>query len=35
MKRIFGDDAVEPAKQHIISDLKMEGWTESGLFPKD
>ena len=35
VRRIFGGDAVEPARQHIISDLKMEGWTESDPFPKD
>ena len=35
VRKIFGDDAVKAARQHIISDLKMEGWTENDPFPKD
>ena len=35
VKRIFGDDTVMPARQHIVSDLKMEGWTENDQFPRD
>ena len=35
VRKIFGDDAVKAARQHIISDLKMEGWTEKDPFPKD
>ena len=35
VRRIFGEGAVEPARQHIVSDLKMEGWTEKDPFPKD
>jgi len=31
--RLFGPDAVPAARQHIISDLKMEGWTEDDHFP--
>ena len=32
---LFGEEAGRAAKQHIISDLKMEGWTESDPFPKN
>lgn len=33
--KVFGN-AIEPiAKQHIISDLKKEGWEEGDPFPKD
>jgi len=32
---LFGEEAVEVARQHIISDLKEEGWTEDDPFPKD
>ncbi len=31
----WGDIAADVARQHIISDLKMEGWTEKDHFPKD
>jgi uncharacterized protein YcaQ len=31
----FGEEAGEVARQHIISDLKEEGWTETDPFPKD
>lgn len=33
--RVFGQEAAEVARQHIISDLKTEGWTESDPFPKN
>ena len=33
--RIFGEKAGLVARQHIISDLKEEGWTEIDPFPKD
>jgi len=33
--RIFGNEAEKPALQHIISDLKEEGWTEKEHFPED
>ena len=33
--RIFGEKAGPVAKQHIISDMKEEGWTEKDRFPKD
>jgi hypothetical protein len=32
---IFGEVAGKVARQHIISDLKEEGWTERNPFPKD
>ena len=32
---LFGADAVRAARQHIISDLRLEGWTENDPFPKD
>lgn len=33
--RLFGKQAEAVARQHIISDLKLEGWTESDPFPKN
>ncbi len=33
--RLFGADAGKAARQHIVSDLKEEGWTETDPFPKD
>ena len=33
--KLFGEEAGFVAKQHIISDLKEEGWTSSDLFPRD
>ncbi len=33
--RLFGEAAGPVARQHIISDLKEEGWTESDPFPRD
>lgn len=35
IEEIFGAEAVPVARQHIISDLKEEGWTESDPFPED
>ena len=35
VERMYGKEAAEAARQHIISDLKMEGWTESDHFPVD
>jgi len=32
---LFGEEAGEVARQHIISDLKEEGWTKNDPFPKD
>ncbi len=33
--RLFGQEAEKVAKQHIISDLKTEGWTPDDSFPKN
>ena len=30
----WGPEAAAVARQHVISDLKMEGWTEDKPFPK-
>lgn len=35
VRTLWGDDAAEAARLHIISDLKMEGWRESDPFPRD
>jgi hypothetical protein len=35
VRRMWGDKAGEAARQHIIADLKMEGWKEGDPFPKD
>jgi len=32
---LFGEKAGDVARQHIISDLKEEGWTELDPFPRD
>jgi|GEM_PF-345674 hypothetical protein len=32
---LFGETAGKVARQHIISDLKEEGWTEKDHFPID
>ena len=33
VRRRWGDQAAAAARQHIISDLKMEGWGEGQRFP--
>jgi hypothetical protein len=33
--KLFGENAGQVARQHIISDLKEEGWTEKDPFPQD
>ena len=33
--KFWGNEAAEAAHQHIIADLKQEGWTESDPFPRD
>ena len=35
IEHLFGKDAAAAARQHIISDLKMEGWTEADGFPEN
>ena len=32
---LLGEEAGKVARQHIISDLKEEGWTENDPFPRD
>ena len=34
-KALFGELAGEVARQHILSDLKEEGWNEGDPFPQD
>ncbi len=33
--RRFGPEAGLAARQHVISDLRQEGWTETDPFPRD
>jgi hypothetical protein len=33
--RLWGEEAAAAARQHIISDLKIEGWKEGQPFPRD
>jgi hypothetical protein len=35
VRKLWGDEAAKAARQHIVTDLKMEGWRESDPFPKD
>ncbi len=35
VRKQWGDEAAAAARQHIISDLKMEGWTEEHPFPRN
>jgi hypothetical protein len=35
VRKRWGDEAAAAARQHIVSDLKMEGWTEDQPFPRD
>ena len=32
---LFGEEAGKAARQHIITDLKQDGWTEHDHFPQD
>lgn len=32
---LFGQEAEDVARQHIISDLMQEGWTEKDRFPRE
>ena len=34
-RALFGEVAAEAVRQHIIADLKEEGWTETDPFPQD
>ncbi|MCG6537124.1 MAG: hypothetical protein L7F78_21050 [Syntrophales bacterium LBB04] len=33
--KLFGEKAALAARQHVISDLQEEGWTEADPFPRD
>lgn len=35
VRRRWGDDAANAAKQHIADDLREEGWRDTDRFPKD
>ena len=35
VRRKWGDEAAEAARQHILSDLKLDGWRETDPFPKN
>ena len=35
VRSLWGEQAGEAARMHIIADLKMEGWTERDPFPRD
>ncbi len=35
VRRMWGDEAASAARQHIVTDLKLEGWRESDPFPRD
>lgn len=34
-RKLWGNEAVEAARSHIVTDLKLEDWRESDPFPKD
>jgi hypothetical protein len=35
VRRRWGDKAADVARQHVISDLRGEGWRETDPFPRD
>lgn len=35
VRRLWGDEAAEAARMHVIADLKLEGWREADGLPKD
>ena len=35
IRKMYGDEAAEAAKLHIISDLRQEGWEEIDHFPQN
>jgi hypothetical protein len=35
VRKLWGNGAAEAARQHIITDLELEGWRETDPFPKD
>ncbi len=34
-RKLFGNEGAEVAMQHILADLKLDGWKESDPFPKN
>jgi hypothetical protein len=34
VRQMWGDEAAEAARQHILSDLKMAGWRDIDPFPQ-
>jgi len=35
VRRMWGDEAAQAASQHIVADLKLEGWRETDPFPRN
>lgn len=35
VERLFGEEAARAARQHVITDLRTEGWKKGDYFPKD
>ena len=35
VRQLWGDQAAEAARLHIVADLKQEGWREGQPFPRD
>ena len=35
VRKQWGDEAAAAARQHILTDLKLEGWQPTDPFPKD
>jgi len=35
VRKRWGDEAAEAARQHILTDLRMDDWRETDPFPKD
>jgi predicted HD phosphohydrolase len=35
VRKLWGDQAAEAARLHIIADLRQDGWTEDDPFPRD
>jgi len=35
VRQLWGAEAAEAARQHILADLKQEGWRETDPFPRD
>ena len=35
VRRLWGDTAAEVARQHIVADLRLDGWTPMHPFPRN